>query len=94
MQNITIQKEFDAVQDKLEKIQFWNYCASIRMQGILPLLVSSTPKSLFCIHICQLGAYRMQNMTICKQFDAIQDALEYILYQNLQHQKSDGGNCN
>jgi hypothetical protein len=34
----------------------------------------------------------MQNMTIRKQFDAIRDALEDILYWNLQHRKSDAIN--
>jgi hypothetical protein len=34
MRNYKIQKQFNTVQDKLEKIQFWNYHAAIQMQGI------------------------------------------------------------
>jgi hypothetical protein len=59
----------------------------------LPLPISFTPKSPVCIHICHLCTYWMGNKTICKQFDAIWDALEYILCWNLKHKKSDKRNC-
>jgi hypothetical protein len=35
-------------------------------------------KSLSVVHTCQLCAYRMQNMTICYQFDGVQDYFEYF----------------
>jgi hypothetical protein len=45
----------------------------------LPLPVLSTPqKSLSVVHMCQLCAYRMRNMTIRYQFDGVPDYFEYV----------------
>jgi hypothetical protein len=37
-------------------------------------------KPLSVVHICQLCAYRMRNMTIRYQFNGVQDYFEYIFF--------------
>jgi hypothetical protein len=65
----------------------------MKMQGIVSTGIIHPLKSLSVVHICQLCAYRMQNMTICKQFNGVQDSLESILCWNSQPRKSDARNC-
>ncbi len=47
------------------------------MQGIAITGTVHPPKPLSVVHICQLCAYRMRNMTIRYQFDGVQDYFEY-----------------
>jgi hypothetical protein len=54
----------------------------MKKQEIAITSIINPQKSLSVVHICQLCAYRMQNMTICNQFDGVQDSLEFILCQN------------
>jgi hypothetical protein len=65
----------------------------MKMQGIAITGTIHPQKSLSVVHIYQLCAYRMQNITIRKQFDGLQDFLESILCHNLQPRKSEARNC-
>jgi hypothetical protein len=57
-------------------------------QGIAITGTIHPQKSLSVVHICWLCAYRMPNMTICNQFDGVQDYLESIVCRNSQDQNS------
>jgi hypothetical protein len=58
---------------KEDKISFGIHCTTMKMQGIAITGIIYPQKSLSVVHICQLGAYRMQIMTIHKQFDGVQE---------------------
>jgi hypothetical protein len=43
------------------------------MEGTAITSTIHPQKSLSVVHMCQLCAYRMRNLTICYQFDGVQD---------------------
>jgi hypothetical protein len=49
-------------------------------------------KSLSVVHICQLCAYRMRNMTIRYRFDGVPDYFKYFFWTS-HHQNSNARNC-
>jgi hypothetical protein len=57
------------------------------MQGIAITGTVHPPKPLSVVHICQLCAYRMRNMTIRYQFDGVQDYFEYIFFLEFAQSK-------
>jgi hypothetical protein len=63
------------------------------MQGTAITGTVHPQKSLSVVHICQLCAYRMRNMTISYQFDGVQDYFEYVFCWNLHRQNSNKRNC-
>jgi hypothetical protein len=94
MHNMTIHNQFHALRDELEQIQFQTfYAATMKMQGIAITGTIHPQKSSSVVHIYQRCAYRLQNITIRKQFDGLQDFLESILCHNSQPHKSDTRNC-
>jgi hypothetical protein len=64
----------------------------MKTQGIAITGIIYPQKLLSVVYTFQLSAYRMQNMTIHKQFDGVQDSLASILCRNSQPCKSDARN--
>jgi hypothetical protein len=58
----------------------------MKTQGTAITSTVHPQKSLSVVHMSQLCAYRMQNMTIRYQFDGVQDYFEYIFCWNLHCQ--------
>jgi hypothetical protein len=53
----------------------------MKIQGIAITGTIHPQKSLSVVHICQLCAYRIRDMTMHNQFDVVQDYLESILWK-------------
>jgi hypothetical protein len=56
--------------------QFWKQPAGMKTQGTAITSTVHPQKSLSVVHMRQLCAYRMRNMTICYQFDGVPDYFE------------------
>jgi hypothetical protein len=65
----------------------------MKRQGTAITSTVHPQKSLSLVHMCQLCAYTMRNMTIRYQFDGVPDYFEYVFFWNSYSQNSNARNC-